>query len=328
MPRVLYIGGSGEISFACVEAAVKAGHQVTVFNRGRRSETLPAEVEHIIGDARDDSLYAELASRRFDSVCQFIAYDPVTIGRDIEMFTGYCGQYVFISSASAYQKSSTADIITEETPLENPFWEYSRMKAACESLLHQAHTMGKLPVTIVRPSHTYRTRLPGTCIPGDHMAWRILNEKPIVVHGDGQSLWTMTHSDDFARAFVKLCGNERALGEAFHITRENAQTWNEIVAMLGSVLAHTIRVAHVSTDRLVNYKSDWLGPLKGDKSNSAVFDNSKVREAVGGWQCEISLEEGLQKAATFTKDHLALDYTPDDRLDALIDQIIADHYNA
>lgn len=324
MPRVLYIGGSGEISFACVESAIKAGHQVTVFNRGQRGDALPVGVEQVIGDMHDDSLYAELASRNFDSVCQFIAFDSDTVRRDIDTFGGRCGQYVFISTASAYQKPWHEGIITEETPLDNPFWEYSQKKAACEKLLVEAHGAGKLPVTIVRPSHTYRTRLPGTCIPGDHMAWRILNDKAIVVHDDGESLWTLTHADDFARAFVGLCGNERALGEDFHITCESAQSWNEIVDLVGKVLEHPVRSVHVSTDVMVGYSKLWRGPLAGDKSNSLVFNNGKVRKAVGGWQCEVDLEVGLKKAATFTKTRLKNGYAPDQRLDALIDKIVAE----
>ena len=324
MTRVLYVGGSGEISYACVEASVRAGHQVTVFNRGHSAERIPAKVEHVIGDFQDDALYAELASRKFDTVCQFIAYDSETVRRDINTFTGYCGQYVFISSASAYQKPWHEGVIKETTPLDNPFWEYSRNKADCERELIQAHSEGKLPSTIIRPSHTYRKRLPGTCFPGDHLAWRILHDKPIIVHDDGESLWTLTHADDFARAFVGLCGNDRALDEAFHITCETAWSWNEIVSLIGKVLDHPIQVIHVPTDRLIEYSDLWCGPLKGDKSNSVMFDNSKVRAAVGEWQCEVSLEEGMQKAATFTRDRLAQGYAPDERLDALIDRIIAD----
>ena len=325
MTRILYIGGSGEISFACVEASVRAGHQVTVFNRGHRSETFPSEVERILGDIHDESLYAKLASRHFDSVCQFIAYDTATIERDIDTFASQCGQYVFISTASAYHKPWHQGTITENTPLENPYWAYSQKKAACERLLLEAHAENVLHVTIVRPSHTYRTRLPGTCIPGDHMAWRILNDKPIVVHDDGQSLWTLTHADDFARAFVSLCGNERALGEAFHITCESAQSWNKIVHLVGNALDHVIRTVNVSTDRLIEYSDLWRGPLQGDKSNSLIFDNSKVRAVADSWQCEVSLEEGLKKAAMYTRNRMAQGYTPDERLDALLDRIIADH---
>lgn len=322
--RVLYIGGSGEISFACVEAAVRAGQQVTVFNRGIRGEKLPAKVEQVVGDLNDDAAYAELASREFDTVCQFIAFDTDTVSRDIDTFAGRCGQYVFVSSASAYRKPWRSGWITESTPLDNPFWEYSRLKAACEKLLFDAQVAGRLPVTVVRPSHTYRRRIPGTCVPGIHLAWRILNDKPVIVHDDGETLWTLTHADDFARAFAGLCGNERALGEAFHITSDGARCWSEIVDLVGNALAHSPRVLHVPTDRLIEYSGHWLGPLKGDKSNSLVFDNGKVRGATGDWRCEISLEAGLESAAKITRNQLADGYTPDERLDALIDQIVAD----
>jgi len=323
--RVLYIGGTGEISFACVEAAVSAGQEVTVFNRGTRSEALPPEVEHIIGDMNDDSCYSKLASRGFDTVCQFIGLDTDTIKRDIEVFAGQCDQYLFVSSASAYQKPWRDGVITDDTPLDNPFWEYSRMKADCEELLFQAHAANKLPVTVVRPSHTFRRRLPGTCFPGDHMAWRILNDKPIIVHDDGESLWTLTHANDFARAFVRLCGNANALGEAFHITCDRAHSWNEIVALVGKVLGHDIDTVKVPTDRLIEYSEMWRGPIKGDKANSVVFDNSKVRGVIGNWRCEISLEAGLQRAARHTFDLMRQGYAPDQRLEKLIDHVVADY---
>ncbi|MBT3531771.1 MAG: SDR family oxidoreductase [Gammaproteobacteria bacterium] len=324
MTRVLYIGGSGEISFACVEAAVVAGHHVTVFNRGTPRETFPTEVEQIVGDLNDDKTYAKLASREFDSVCQFIGLNTETIARDIDLFSGHCGQYTFISSASAYQKPWSGGVITEDTPLKNPFWEYSRLKAECEQMLFEAHSNGLLPVTVVRPSHTYRRRLPGTSFPGDHMAWRILNDKPIIVHDDGESLWTLTHADDFSRAFVALCGNPRALGEAFHITCDTAHSWNEIVEQVSTALDHPIKSVHVPSDKLIEYSEFWRGPLKGDKANSVVFDNSKVREAVAGWKCEISLPEGLASAAAYTRRLMEQGYTPDERLESLIDRVLAE----
>ncbi|MDG1027180.1 MAG: NAD-dependent epimerase/dehydratase family protein [Gammaproteobacteria bacterium] len=324
MTRVLYIGGSGEISFACVEAAVNAGQKVTVFNRGTRSENFPAAVEQIIGDINDDNLCAELASRHFDTICQFVGLSADTISRDITTFSGNCGQYVFVSSASAYKKPWHEGLITEDTPLENPFWEYSQAKANCEKILLDAHSDNKLAMTIVRPSHTYRRRLPGTCFPGDHMAWRILNGKPILVHDEGESLWTLTHADDFARAFVGLCGNEEALGEAFHITSDSAKSWNEIVDLVSAALDCEVSTIHVSTDQLIDFSELWRGPLKGDKSNSLQFDNSKVRTIVKGWRCEIDLAEGLAKAAAFTRNLVAQGYRPNEQLDALIDRVIAD----
>ena len=324
MTRVLYIGGSGEISFACVEAAVNVGHQVTVFNRGTRSENFPASVEQLIGDINDDALYAELASRHFDTICQFIGLSTDSICRDISTFAGNCGQYVFVSSASAYKKPWYEGLITEDTPLENPFWEYSQMKASCEKLLLDAHADSKLAVTIVRPSHTYRRRLPGTCFPGDHMAWRILNGKPIIIHDSGESLWTLTHADDIARAFVGLCGTEEAFGEAFHITSDSANSWNDIVDLVSVALDCEISAFHVPTDQLIEFSELWRGPLKGDKSNSVQFDNSKVRNIVKTWRCEIDLPEGLAKAATFTRNFMAQGYTPNEQLDTLIDRVIAD----
>jgi len=283
---------------------------------------LPEGVEQIVGDLNDDARYAELASKHFDVVCQFLAYAPERIVRDIDSFGGRCGQYIFISSASAYQKPCPVDVITEALPLDNPFWEYSRKKAACEVVLNEAAASGKFPVTIVRPSHTYRTRLPGTCQDGDHMIWRIRRGKPVIVHDHGESLWTLTHSDDFARAFVKLCLNDKALFETFHITCDQAHTWNEIVRLFGEAIGEVPQVVHVATDTLVAHNPTWLGPLKGDKANSAVFDNQKIRTATGGWRCAINLEQGFARAARFAEARLGANYQPNAALDALIDRLV------
>ncbi len=325
MTKVLYIGGTGEISYACVQAAAAAGQQVAVFNRGQRDEPLPAGVEQITGDLNDDDAYAALAERGFDVVCQYVAFDLPRVERDLAVFAGKVKQYIFISSASAYQKPCRDHVITEDTPLDNPFWEYSRKKAAMEKRLLEAHAAGTLPVTIVRPSHTHRTRFPGTFVGGEHLAWRMLRDKPVILHGDGQSLWTVTHSEDYARAFIRLCGNERALGEAYHITRDRGHTWAVILAAMGRVLGVEPRVVHVASDTLVRYKPAWEGPLHGDKTNSVVFDNTKVSEAVGGWRCEITLEEGLQRAGTHVKRKLDEGWAPNAEEEALIDRIIAEH---
>ncbi|MDD9889179.1 MAG: NAD-dependent epimerase/dehydratase family protein [Gammaproteobacteria bacterium] len=323
MAKVLFVGGTGEISFACAEASVRAGHQVSVFNRGNSREVLPSGVELIIGDIANEAQYSALASRHFDTVCQFIAYDTSTVKRDIDSFAGNCNQYIFISTASAYQKPWHKGVITEETPLNNPFWEYSRIKAECEALLWRAHADKQFPVTIIRPSHTYRKRLPGTCFPGDHMAWRILHDRPIIVHDNGESLWTLTHADDFARAFVELFGNAGAIGEDFHITNDNAYSWNQIVKQVSMALGHSICPVHVPTDTLIEYSELWRGPLKGDKANSLVFDNSKLKTLIGDWHCTISLETGLAKASGYSKQLMADDYRPDKKLDSLIDRIVA-----
>ncbi len=284
MIKVLYIGGTGEISYACLHEAVRAGQQVAVYNRGRSGAVLPDGVEQIVGDLNDDAAYAALGDRGFDVVCQYRVFGVEAAQRDIEVFAGKVKQYIFISSASAYQKPCRDHVITEDTPLENPFWEYSRKKAACETLLFAAHAAGTLPVTVVRPSHTHRTQFPGTFISGDHIAWRIVRGKPIIAHGDGQSLWTVTHAEDYARAFIKLCGLDTAVGQAYHITRDRGHTWDNILHAMGEAFGQQPDIRHVATDTLVRYKKAWEGPLLGDKTNSVVFDNTKVSAAVGGWR--------------------------------------------
>jgi nucleoside-diphosphate-sugar epimerase len=317
LTRILYIGGSGEISYACVAASVRLGHEVSVFNRGSKTSSLPKSVEVLQGDLKSATPYAVLQGREFDVVCQFLAFDTAAIKRDIETFQGRCKQYIFISTASVYQKPLGNHVIREDTPLGNPFWAYSRHKAACESLLADSN----LPVTIVRPSHTYRTRLPGSVIDGDHQAWRIKNDRPIIVHGDGQSLWTLTHAEDFAAAFVQLCGNPAAFGQTFHITNSQAHTWDTIIAAVGIALNKPIKAVHVASDKLIQYNPDWEGPLLGDKSNSVVFDNQRVIDTIGSWQCAISLAEGLQRATTFVEARLQ-HYTPNPETEVLVNRIV------
>jgi nucleoside-diphosphate-sugar epimerase len=322
--KVLYIGGTGEISTSCVRRSVEAGHDVTVFNRGRSDESLPDAVRRIVGDLADDGAYARLAAEGFDVVCQFLAYRLETVRRDAELFAGRCAQYVFISSASAYQKPPRRLVVTEEVPLENPYWAYSRAKAEMERFLLAEHEASRLGVTIVRPSHTHRRRFPGGIARGDDWAWRMRAGRPIVVHGDGTSLWTLTHSDDFAVPFVRLLGNDRALGEAFHITRHmESYTWNEIVAAVGRALDVEPNVVHVPTETLVRYEPDWSGPLLGDKTWSVLFDNGKVASVAGAFDCAVSLDEGMRRAAEHYRAR-AEAYQPDEQRHALLDRIAAE----
>ena len=325
--KVLFIGGSGEISASCVDAAVNAGHRVTLFNRGNHLQ-LNEAVHQVVGDIKDDVGYGQLAQGNFDVVCQFLAFEKKDVERDIRVFSGQCAQYLFISSASAYQKPWTDGVITENTPLNNPFMQYSRNKAACEGALHEAHINGKLPVTVVRPSHTYSERLPSTLIDGNHLAWRIKQGKPIVVHGNGESLWTLTRSEDFANAFVGLCGNASAVGETYHITDSVAYTWNVILQTIAELMGYGIDLCPVSCEALVRYQAEWRGPLLGDKANSVVFDNSKISAAVGGWHCQQSLHDGLSKALQHTQAKLHKGYQPSSTGDALIDRIIAEQIAA
>ena len=301
---VLFVGGTGQISLTSVCEAVAAGHKVTVFNRGKSSVAeLPAGVTTIVGDINDQETYAKLGASKFDVVCAFMVFKPEHIRQDIATFSGKVGQYVFISSASCYLKPVRHYIITEKTPLENPYWEYSRNKIACERLLQD---QSKLPYTIVRPSHTVRTRLPIEV--GDAMGGlrRMLAGKPVLVTGDGTSPWTLTRSIDFSVPFVRLFGNSRALGQDFHITNDRAFTWDQIHTAIGRAFDVETRNFHVPTDTLTRYNPEWTGSLTGDKKWTALFDNSKVKNAVGQFTCSEDLDEILAEPVAVAKRNLEL----------------------
>lgn len=315
--RVLYIGGTGEISFDCIHESVRLGHDVTVYNRGHNNLGLPDGCRFITGDVEEDAAYGRLAAMDFDAICQFRLFTPAALQRDLGFFTGHCGQYVFISSASAYRKPVRGLPITEATPLDNPYWPHSRAKAEMEALLRSQR---RLPYTIVRPSHTYRTRMP-TPMPGNVEVSRLLRGKPVVLHGDGESLWTITHAEDFARPFARLLGEPRALGEAFHITGDRAWPWNEIFEAVAAALGVALKLVHVASDTLVRYHPEWAGPLLGDKSPSVTFDNRKVKAVAGDFDCPIDPWRGMRMVAE--------KYPPradefDPALDALLDRIVTE----
>jgi len=316
--KVLYIGGTGEISFDCIHQSVALGHEVSVYNRGNSNAGLPDACTFITGDIHDDAAYAKLAYENFDVICQFRLFGPDEIKRDIELFTGHCGQYVFISSASAYQSPLRTLPITERTPLVNPYWGYSQAKAEMEAILQ---AQSNLPYTIVRPSHTYRTHMP-TPLGGNLDVSRLLRGKPVVVHGDGESLWTVTHATDFAPPFVKLLGNQRALGEDFHITNDRQWSWNEILEAVAAALGVTdYRFVHVPTDTLIRYNPDWEGPLLGDKATSVIFDNTKVKSVASDFDCPIDPWAGMKLVAKQFPPS-ADDF--DAKADALHDRIVAE----
>jgi nucleoside-diphosphate-sugar epimerase len=320
--RVLYIGGTGEISYACVEAGARVGQEITVFNRGRNDEALPAGVKQIVGEMNDPA-YRSLGAQRFDVVCQFLGYDTAQVERDLEVFGGRCGQYVYISTASAYQKPPTDWRITEATPLANPLWPYSQAKADAERALFDLHAAGRLPVTVVRPSHTYRRKFPGTFVSGDDHVYRLLAGRPVIIHGDGTGLWTHTHAADFATPFVRLLGNAKALGEAFHITRPDATTWNAIFHNIARVLGAKPNFVYVPTATLVKYNAEWAGPLLGDKAWPVQFDLSKLKSVVGDFACEVGGEAGLASVVPHYWKR-AKTFVSDERLHALIDRIAAE----
>jgi nucleoside-diphosphate-sugar epimerase len=293
--RVLIIGGNGIISAATTRLALERGMAVTLVNRGT-STTRPAipGVESLIGDAADAaSVRAAVGDREFDVVVNFRAFTPQQVRDDIETFAGRTGQYVFVSSASAYQKPIAQLPITESTPLRNPFWDYSRAKIACEDVLVSEYRASGFPMTIVRPSHTYDA----TLVPLDG-GWTALDRLrrgvPIVLHGDGTSLWTLTNSRDFAGAFVGLLGNPHALGSAIHITSDETLTWNAIAGLLADALMVTPRIVHVASDTLAHHVPYGDG-LLGDKAHSVVFDNSLVKSLVPGWRATIPFRDGARE---------------------------------
>jgi uncharacterized protein YbjT (DUF2867 family) len=318
--KVLYIGGTGEISFDCIRSSLEAGHQVFVFNRGTSGVTLPDAVERITGDVGDPESFSRLGDMGFDVVCQFRNFTPAEVKRDIAVFSGKTDQYVFISSASAYQKPLKHYVITEETPLDNPHWEYSRQKAAAEATIAEQTA---LPFTIVRPSHTFRTR-PPTVFHDPHLTVRrMLEGKPLIIPGDGTSLWTITSSLDFAPPFVGLLGNPKAMGEAFHLTSDLAFTWDQIHTAIGACVGATPTFVHVPGDTLIRYEPEWEGPLHGDKIHSVLFDNSKIKSVVGDFSCERDLDTLMRRPmANFERDAEMRD--EDRSRDALFDRIAAD----
>ncbi|MRX43832.1 SDR family oxidoreductase [Agromyces kandeliae] len=328
--RILFIGGSGVISSACVRRAVEVGHDVTVLNRGGSSSLrpLPADVRQVVGDIRrPDTVRAALGRGtadplEFDVVCEFLAFTPEHVQADLDLFEGRIGQYVFISSASAYQTPPSRLPVTESTPLVNPEWQYSRDKIACEQLLVDAVRQRGVPATIVRPSHTYDATLIPTLGHWTDLA-RMRAGRPVVVHGDGTSLWTITHHDDFAVAFVGLLGNPMAVGDAFHITGDHAPTWNQIYRWLADASgAPDAELVHVASDTIAALHPDWGPGLLGDKAHSMVFDNAKVKALVPEFRTTITFDEGARRIVEFHDAHPGLQVV--DRVtDAAFERILA-----
>jgi nucleoside-diphosphate-sugar epimerase len=296
--KVLYIGGTGIISSACVGASVDAGHDVWTLNRGRSHLATQVPADHaLVGDASQaDQVRSALRGRTFDVVVQWTAYVPAQVEIDISLFADV-GQYVFISSASAYEKPPSHWLVTEETPLRNPFWQYSRDKIACEERLWAAHASSGFPVTIIRPSLTYGV----SQIPVSMGSWekpftivdRMRRGAKILVPGDGTSIWTLTHNTDFARGLLGLFGQSGAIGEAFHITSDEALTWNQIYSLVGDAAGVEPDILHVPTDGIVAADPDLIGTLWGDKVNSAVFDNSKLRTLVPDFRAQVPFAQGI-----------------------------------
>ena len=315
--RVLFIGGSGIISSACSRLAAERDIDLFVLNRGlSQDRPLPAVVTVLRGDIRDPaSVRAALGDREFDAVVDWVAFTPEHVRADIGLFRGRTGQYVFISSASAYQTPPARVPILESTPLRNPFLQYSRDKIACEELLREAYREEGFPATIVRPSHTYDK----TLVPfegGWTVLGRMLEGKPVVVHGDGTSLWTLTHHRDFAEGFVPLLGHPRTIGDVFHITSDDVLTWDQIAHTLAAALGVSADIVHVPSDAIAAADPEWGAGLLGDKSHSLVFDNAKLRGVVPGYRAVIPFEHGAREIVAWHDEDVSRQ-----RIDAGVDAL-------
>jgi nucleoside-diphosphate-sugar epimerase len=319
--RILFIGGTGQISAACARRALDAGLDVHLLTRGLSSSRPAPEGAQILqGDVRDPaSMRAAVSAHDFDAVVNFVAFTPEHVQADIDLFAGRTGQYVFISSASAYQKPPARLPIVESTPLRNPVWPYSQAKIACEERLSHAYRDDGFPVTVVRPSHTYdRTQIPYDT--GWTMIDRMRRGKEVVVHGDGTSLWTLTHSDDFAKGFVGLLGHPQAIGDAFHITSDESLTWNQIHEILGAAAGAEPRIVHVPSDAILAADDTWGRSLLGDKAHSVIFDNAKIRSVVPDYVATTPFSRGAREIIAW-HDEDPSRRRVDTRIDELMDHL-------
>ncbi len=325
--KVLFIGGTGIISSACSELALERGIELYLLTRGQSIRPVPAAAKVLTADINDpSSVVKALGGITFDAVADWIAFLPEQIERDIKLFESITGQYVFISSASAYQKPLSSLPITESTPLKNPFWKYSRDKIACEERLMQQYREKNFPLTIVRPSHTYdKTLLPMEG--GWTVMDRMLRHRPVIVHGDGTSLWTLTHHRDFAKGFIGLLGNPHAIGETFQITSDESLTWNQIFEIMGHAVGVEPQLIHIPSERIAMYDEAWGAGLLGDKSHSVIFDNSKIKRLVPDFVCTIPFAQGAREiAAWYMADPGRRSVNP--ALDLMYEKIIDDYMSS
>ncbi len=302
--KVLFIGGTGNISTACSRLAMEKGIDLYHLNRGETKTDLVG-VHTIAGDIYDTKSLGELAEHSWDAVVNWIAYTPEDVERDFRLFEHKTKQYIFISSASCYQTPLAYPVITESTPLKNNLWDYSKSKIECEHYLQKMYLNQDFPITIVRPSYTYDTVIPiaiggfrffNTCD-------RILKGEKIIIHGDGTSLWTNTHADDFAKGFVGLLGLQQAIGHAFHITSDEVLTWNMIYQILADSLGCDLNAVHIASDFICAIEPAYTGTLLADKAASVIFDNSKIKGFVPGYQATIPFAHGIKRTLAWFDEH-------------------------
>ena len=328
--KILMIGGTGTISSAITRQLAESGHDLWLLNRGNRRNEVPSGVTQVIADIDDTAeVLRQIGDEQFDAVCEFIGFVPEQVQRDIRLFSGRTRQYVYISSASAYNKPAANHVITEGTTLANPHWEYSRNKIACEELLMKAYRDDAFPVTIVRPSHTYCERSVPVSVHGPKGSWqvlkRMLDGKPVIIQGDGSSLWTLTWNEDFARGFIGLLGNPKAIGEAFQIMSDEQLSWTQVYQCVANALGVELKPYYVSSAFLAKAapsEYDFEGNLLGDKSVTVVFDCTKLKRAVPGFKAVVRFDEGVRRCVAYLKAHPELQ-VEDPEFDAWCDRVIA-----
>ena len=323
--RMLFLGGTGNISAACVERALALGHDVTVLNRGRQTAAFSRPVTQIRGDRHDPLALGEAAANHYDVVASFVGFTSDEVALDIEAFGGHTSQYLHISSASAYCRPLPHYIVTEETPLANPYWQYARDKIACEQALFAAQRDRRFPVTVVRPSYTYsESWIPsGVGGHGYTIVARMRQGQPIISAGDGQNLWVMTHSSDFALGFVGLMGQQAAIGEAFHITSDEVLTWDTIYRTIGHAAGCEPTIVHMSTDFIAGICPE-LGPgLYGDKAHSVVFDNTKIKRFVPEFSARVPFAEGITRSLAWHDADPAGRHVVNTRVNAMFERLLA-----
>lgn len=327
--KVLFIGGTGIISSAISKQLINDGCELYLLNRGNNNNVLPEGAINLVCDINDETKVFEIIKdMNFDVVADFIAFVPSQIERDYRLFSDKTKQFIFISSASAYQKPLSDYRVSEGTPLANPYWDYSMNKIACEERLIDMYRKTGFPITIVRPSHTYCDRYIPLGVHGNNGSWqvvkRMLEGKPVIIHGDGTSLWSLTHSSDFAKAFIGLMGNPHAIGEAVHITSDEVLTWNQVYASIANALGVTLNAVHVSSEFLdMCSKGNFKGSLIGDKSNSVVFDNSKIKRLVPNFVATKRFDQGIKETIDYIFAHPELQ-NADTEFDEWCDTVISE----
>lgn len=330
--KALFIGGTGTISMAIIRRLAKDPlWEVWVMNRGNREAELPDGVHQIVADIhKEDEVREKIKDMTFDTVCEFIGFHVEDVERDYRLFAGKTRQYIYISSASAYHKPAASYVITEGTTLSNPYWEYSRNKIASEEFLMEKYRKEGFPVTIVRPSHTYDERNIPLGVHGKNGYWQVIKRmtegKPVLIQGDGSSLWTLTFNEDFAIGFTGLMGNRHAIGEAFQITGDETLTWTQIYQTIADALGVELKPYYVSSYFLAaagdKYGFDFTGSLIGDKAVSVVFDNRKLKRAVPDMKTTVRFEQGVRRALSYVLKHPELQ-VEDPEFDAWCDRVIA-----